>query len=541
MPYNISPSKESILNVNKTEFQMETFPKVRLLNYFDHPYNNSVAAARTCYSSRVILPSEVDENEERKKQRDRIAKSIYKAGHHTTIQHSSFQFILEKVSRQFIWSFLHSHPFYNSEQVSQRYVEVKPENFYIPSLPLKALAIYLETIRLQMQTYKKLIAVLKNPVEKKYNQIFPHRDPELKKWQQAIKKRCMEIARYVLPVATLAHLYHSVSGLTIHRYHRLCEQLDVPHETKRVIDLMIKEIEKIDPEFSKNLEDPIPLEQTLEFRFLDWLKNNSPYALKNTSIFLKEFDSSLKGKTSLLIGYVKNAEKNMAMALRSIFGIAEKDLSNSEALEKLLNPAQNPYLAEALNINSLSKMMRPLQHFFFTFRKKLSHTADSQDQRHRLTPGSRPLLTSHFQLDQPDFVLPPLIEHVPEALDIYQKVMSISWDGITKLLNLGASLEQALYLLPNAFPIRFEESGDLMAFHHKWTTRLCYTAQEEIWQACYDEVTQVKDLYPQIGKFLHPPCTLRKMAKETPYCPEGDRFCGVRVWNLQIEDFNRLL
>jgi hypothetical protein len=37
--------------------------------------------------------------------------------------------------------------------------------------------------------------------------------------------------------------------------------------------------------------------------------------------------------------------------------------------------------------------MRALQHANYTFAKKISHTADSQDQRHRMVPGSRPLLT----------------------------------------------------------------------------------------------------------------------------------------------------
>mgnify|MGYP006171794697 CR=1 FL=1 len=34
----------------------------------------------------------------------------------------------------FVWSFLHSYPFYNSEQVSQRYVEVKPGNYAVPPM-----------------------------------------------------------------------------------------------------------------------------------------------------------------------------------------------------------------------------------------------------------------------------------------------------------------------------------------------------------------------------------------------------------------------
>ena len=95
-----------------------------------------------------------------REQRDRIAESIYKAGHHTTIQHPTFQFVLEKVSRQFIWSFLHAHPFYNSEQVSQRYVEVKPENFTVPPLEEAAQAVYLDAVHDQMDAYHRLIELV---------------------------------------------------------------------------------------------------------------------------------------------------------------------------------------------------------------------------------------------------------------------------------------------------------------------------------------------------------------------------------------------
>ena len=40
--------------------------------------------------------------------------------------------VLRNVSRQLLWSFLHAHPYYNSEQTSQRYVEVKPGTFARP-------------------------------------------------------------------------------------------------------------------------------------------------------------------------------------------------------------------------------------------------------------------------------------------------------------------------------------------------------------------------------------------------------------------------
>src|SRR3954468_265014 len=94
-------------------------PRVTLRNSFAHPFDSAIAAARTCYAPRLISSEEVTE-----KQRTNIGAGTFYSGHHTVYQHAHFEFGLENVSRQFVWSFLHAHPFYNSEQQSQRYVRL---------------------------------------------------------------------------------------------------------------------------------------------------------------------------------------------------------------------------------------------------------------------------------------------------------------------------------------------------------------------------------------------------------------------------------
>src|SRR3990167_8160119 len=216
-------------------------PIVRLEHYFQEPYKLAIATARTCYSSKVISPDDVGKDEQSRAQRDRIAESIYKAGHHTTIQHPTFQFVLEKVSRQFIWSFLHSHPFYNSEQVSQRYVEVKPGSYIIPPLEGRALGVYEETVARQFQAYATLMETLKKPVSAAYFERFKGRAKNSgdQQTQDGIKKRCMEAARYVLQVGTFTYLYHSISGITLLRYYRLCRELDASTEQTLVVQAMV--------------------------------------------------------------------------------------------------------------------------------------------------------------------------------------------------------------------------------------------------------------------------------------------------------------
>jgi len=514
-------------------------PVVRLENYFQDPYNLAIATARTCYSSKVISSDDVNKDEKSREQRNRIAESIYKAGHHTTIQHPTFQFVLEKVSRQFIWSFLHAHPFYNSEQVSQRYVEVKPENFTVPPMSEAARVIYLETVHDQMETYHRLIELIEPTVVKEYQRIFPSRSLEEKRWASAIKKRCQEVARYILPVATHAHLYHTISGLTLHRYWRLCQQFDAPLEQRVVVQRMVEEVTKIDADFMALAEDPLPLEETLEYQAFQQFHG----AARNgaTRQFLDEFDHELGGATSKLVDYNVHAQESMAQAVRSVLGLTRDQLADTEAIRLVLDPTKNPYLADALTLTTMSKLSRTMVHPHFTFKKKISHTADSQDQRHRMVPASRPILACHFVSGRPDYILPPLIAASAEAATCYREAMGRIWTAMDRLLNLGVSEESAMYLLPNAFPIRFEESGDLLHFHHKWVQRLCYTAQEEIWAACRDEVLQVKARFPEFGKYIQAPCWPRSQAGIKPYCPEGDRFCGVAVWRQPVEAYRRLI
>src|SRR5205085_9024646 len=116
-------------------------PKVVLRSASARPYDSAIAAARTCYSPRVIGPEEVTPT-----QRQTIGPLTFDAGHHTVYQHAHFEFGLENVSRQFVWAFLHAHPFYNSEQSSQRYVKLKEPRAFVPPIHGNALGVYEQAI-----------------------------------------------------------------------------------------------------------------------------------------------------------------------------------------------------------------------------------------------------------------------------------------------------------------------------------------------------------------------------------------------------------
>lgn len=495
-------------------------------------------SARVCYSGKGLYRPVDYLNPEHQEITDQIVESTRKSGHLTTRQNFEIVFGLSNVSRQFIWSFLHAHPFYNSDQVSQRYVAVKEGNSYIPPIEGKALDLYLENVQEQTQAYNQLKEILAPVVAKEYFKIFPQREGK-EKYQKSnentIEKKAQEVARYVLGVDTFAYLYHSVNALTLMRYFRACSLTDVPLETKLVVFEMVNQVaEKCGPKFLKELEDPLPLEKTPEFQVLNSLKN--PINFKNAKLFKENFEKRLQGYTSKLVDWNVNAPQTLATAVRDVLGKDSTSLSDNEAIDLILNPAKNKLLGDVLNVTTFNKPSQALHTISYTFEKKISHTADSQDQRHRMTPAARPILATQYD-GEPDYIIPTLIKQSLEALKLYQNIMEKTFKTVNQLLERGISPEYALYRLPNAFPIRFVESGDLLNLHHKYRMRLCFNAQEEIWQASVEEAKQISKIHPQIGQWLLAPCGIRWSAHTTPFCPEGERYCGKPLWDKKVEEY----
>jgi thymidylate synthase ThyX len=112
---------------------------------------------------------------------------------------------------------------------------------------------------------------------------------------------------------------------------------------------------------------------------------------------------------------------------------------------------------------------------------------------------------------------------------LFRELVEAQWDARARLRAIGVPPELALYVLPNALAVRFEESGTLLDLLHKWTMRTCINAQWEIWQASMDEIEQVKAVHPTLMQHVGPPCFVRN-GLARPRCTEGSHFCGIPVW-----------
>ena len=210
-------------------------------------------------------------------------------------------------------------------------------------------------------------------------------------------------------------MVHTLSGIVLHRLWRMSAASDTPSEACLVIGEMVARVREIDPQFFDRFDNP-PMDEPLEW-------TGEPRAAHTGGeAFAREFDAKLGSLTSQLVDYSPRALAVMADAYRAVVGLTAAECPDAEALDRMLNPARNPYRRETLNIGVHAPVMRALQHANFTFAKKISHTADSQDQRHRMVPGSRPLLTL-ADTRAPDYITPALIRDNPRALEVYERAM----------------------------------------------------------------------------------------------------------------------
>src|SRR5262249_14781293 len=416
--------------------------------------------------------------------------------------------------------------FYNSEQSSQRFVRLDEIAAHVPpELAAPARGVYEDALRSAWEAYRALAAVLKEDTHRILSEIR-HLTPNAaekrrKKVAREAEKKAIEMGRYVIPVAAFTSMVHTLSGIVLHRLYRMMRTGDAPTEAAAVVTAMVERVRAVDPDFfAKVGAGPLSAEEVVETRWPDVRADGDAQAAR--------LDAQLGARTSLLVAYTAKGPETTVEAVRAVLGATPDTLPDAEAIARVLDPSHNRYRLETLNLNVHSPLSRALHHASYTFLKRLSHTADSQDQRHRMVPASRPLMTL-TDTRRPDFVLPALVAANPRAREMYEEAMARAWQAKERLRGMDVPLESALYVLPNAKALRFHETGNLLYLAHKWVMRTCFNAQEEIYRASMDELDQVRAVHPELVRHMGPPCVLRA-GRITPTCTEGEHFCGVPVW-----------
>ena len=194
---------------------------VELLQHTPEPEKIIAAAAKLCYSSSGIdgiLDGLTPENTEK------FLNRLMSMGHESPIEHISFTFGIEGVSRSLLAQFTR-HRIASYSVKSQRYVKEGQFEFVTPpeieKIP-EAKAEFLKAMEDDVKSYNALADIL---YEKHYADMVSGGMDE-KKAKNAAEKKAIEDARYVLPNACETKMIVTMNARSLMNFfhHRCCER-----------------------------------------------------------------------------------------------------------------------------------------------------------------------------------------------------------------------------------------------------------------------------------------------------------------------------
>lgn len=236
-----------------------------------------------------------------------------------------------------------------------------------------------------------------------------------------------------------------------------------------------------------------------------------------------------------LLAHTPQPEKVIAMAAKLCYSPVgvdeiEENLSD-ESIEKFLNVL--------INMGHES----PLEHVTFTFGiEGISRSCSHQIVRHRIASFSQQS-QRYVKLDQFEYIIPPQIEKIEEAKEIFIQSMKKDQEDYDKLVDIlfkknykklieeGKSekeaksqgekiaIEDARYVFPNACETKMVFTINTRSLYNFFDHRCCERAQWEIRELATQMLKEVKIVAPILFKNCGPKCV-----KEP--CPEGKMSCG---------------
>lgn len=195
--------------------------QVKLLSYTPDAEKLITGAAKLCYSPLGVdeLFDQIDDVTQ-----ERLIKMLLDMGHESPIEHISFTFGIEGVSRSLLAQ-LTRHRIASYSVKSQRYVQEGQFQYVIPpeieDLP-EAREIFAQAMEEDQQHYNELVSLLH---QKHYSLLLAEgAAPEIAR--QKAEKRAIEDARFVLPNACETKLIMTMNARSLFNFfhHRCCRR-----------------------------------------------------------------------------------------------------------------------------------------------------------------------------------------------------------------------------------------------------------------------------------------------------------------------------
>ncbi len=216
--------------------------KVILLQHTPEPEKVVASAAKLCYS-----PVGADKLLEglTKESTDKFIKKLMEMGHESPVEHISFTFAVEGVSRVLTHQLVR-HRIASYSQQSQRYVKLEQFEYIIPpsiaEIP-EAKEMYIKTMENDQRTYNELVEIL---ISKHLEKGMGEGKTE-KQASKAAQKKAIEDARYIFPNACETKVVLTMNARSLINFfeHRCCERAQ--WEIRELATRMLKLVREVAP------------------------------------------------------------------------------------------------------------------------------------------------------------------------------------------------------------------------------------------------------------------------------------------------------
>ncbi len=224
---------------------------MKLISYTPNPERIIATAAKLCYSAEGIEKIEEGLNE------DNVANFISmltEIGHESPIEHVSFTFSIENVSRALLAQ-LTRHRIASYSVKSQRYVNEGQFNFIIPpeiESVAEAKEEFIKAMNEDMLHYERISGILKN----KYKKCMIEEGIDEKIANKISEKKAIEDARFVLPNACETKIICTFNARSLMNLflHRCCNRAQ--WEIREVAIEMLRLVSKAAPNLFKKAGPP---------------------------------------------------------------------------------------------------------------------------------------------------------------------------------------------------------------------------------------------------------------------------------------------
>ncbi|MEE1003527.1 MAG: FAD-dependent thymidylate synthase [Acutalibacteraceae bacterium] len=225
--------------------------KVSLIAYTPEPEKTVAAAAKMCYAAAdvdTVMEGLTDEKVAN------FVDMLSSIGHESPIEHASFTFAIEGVSRALLAQ-ITRHRIASYSVQSQRYVAEKNFEYVLPpeiEKDSKAKEIFLNSMSRAHEDYLKISEIL----SEKYVEEFLSEGIDEKEAKRKAQKKAIEDARFVLPNACDTKMIATFNARSLQNFfkHRCCNRAQ--WEIRELATEMLKLVKQVAPNLFKKSGPP---------------------------------------------------------------------------------------------------------------------------------------------------------------------------------------------------------------------------------------------------------------------------------------------